>query len=248
MLRRIAIFGSLVLVAAAGLEAKTKEFHQTVPLDLTGRVTVETHNGSVTVNAWGRASVQIDARIEADGALWQDVERTKIRVTPSSRDVRIETDYSAIGIRWLNFTDRPIVRYTISMPATARLVIDSHNAAIKVSGLRSDVRVNSHNGPVDVRGLDGAAEIETHNGRVQVDFARFNRSSRIETHNGAVEISMPAESRLTLRASGHRYNPVDSDFAMVMHGRGGSYSATINGGGPELRFDTHNGSLRLRKL
>ena len=40
---------------------------------------------------------------------------------------------------------------------------------------------------------------------------------------------------------------VDSEFATVVSKSGSSYRGDVNGGGPELKVSTHNGTLRLRK-
>ena len=93
-----------------------------------------------------------------------------------------------------------------------------------------------------------AAEIETHNGDVRVSYRNFARRSTFETHNGGIEIRLPAGSRFHVNASGHHMD-VDSDFptTVTKAPREGRFVGDVNGGGPELRVSTHNGSLRLRK-
>ena len=255
--------GVAMFVAAIGvslLQASTlRHFHRVVALDADGRLTIDTHNGSVTVTTWKQPNVQIDARIEADpqSDTPGDVEKTNIKVTGSGSSVRIESDYSALPSHtsWLGVaisigssqSNLPLIHYTISMPATAELNIDEHNSKIMVTGLRNDLTISGHNGPIEVRDLDGAAKIETHNGAISVAFARFNRASRFETHNGDVEVRMPAGSRFDLSAEGHRSRPVSSDFALTGSREDSDVSSHVNGGGPELRFSSHNGMLHLVK-
>jgi hypothetical protein len=235
-----------------------KHFHRVVALDADGRLTIDTHNGSVTVMTWKQPNVQIDARIEADAQSDdpQDVEKTNIKVTGSGSSVRIESDYSALPshLSWLGVSvsmnsrsNLPLVHYTISMPSTAALDIDEHNSQIVVSGLHNDLTIDGHNGSIQVRDLDGAAKIETHNGTISVAFARFARASSFETHNGDVEVRMPAQSRFDLNAEGHRSRPVSSDFALTVNSADSDVSSRVNGGGPELRFSSHNGTLHLVK-
>ena len=59
---------------------------------------------------------------------------------------------------------------------------------------------------------------------------------------------LPAGSRFHVNASGHHMD-VDSDFptTVTKAPREGRFVGDVNGGGPELRVSTHNGSLRLRK-
>lgn len=225
--------------------------HKTVPLDVGGSLFISTHNGSIDVTTWKEPSADIDAVIEPGTMGYaEDVQKTEIRISGSPSSVRVESDYSAIGPHvtlWGMNEQYPPVRYTIKMPATARLQIEDHNASVHVSGLRGDAEINSHNGSVDLDDFGGGASIETHNGDIHVAFNRFDKASTIETHNGSTDIRLPAASRFHLNADGHHIG-FDSEFAVTaQHMNRGRYVGDVNGGGPELRFTTHNGSLRLRK-
>src|SRR5205085_1045353 len=160
-----------VALSAAAAE---KRVHKTVPLAASGNVSIDTHNGTVTVTTWNQPSVDVSARIEpGEIANDDDVRLTEIHVTGSGDSVRIESDYSAVPSRFVFFgisRDFPLVHYTVSMPASARLTVEAHNSTVRVSGLRNDVKINTHNGNVDLAGIDGAASVETHNGNVRVAF------------------------------------------------------------------------------
>jgi hypothetical protein len=251
-----------LFVLAAGLStlqaSPIRHIHRVLPLDASGRLTIDTHNGSVTVTTWAQPNVQIDARIEADpqSDTPDDVDKTNVKISGSGSAVRIESDYSAVSSRstWLGLTvsfdsrsNLPLIHYTISMPATAALNIDEHNSKVLVTGLRSDLTIDAHNGPIEVRDLDGAARIEAHNAPISVSFARFSRASSFETHNGNVDVRMPASARFDLNAEGHRSRPVSSDFVLTGSREDSEVSAHVNGGGPQLHFSSHNGMLHLIK-
>jgi hypothetical protein len=249
-MRKINIGFCLLLVAMSAAAAE-KRVHKTVPLAASGNVAIDTHNGTVTVTTWNQPSVDVSARIEpGEIASDEDVRLTEIHVTGSGDSVRIESDYSAVPSRFVFFgvsRDLPLVHYTVSMPASARLTVDAHNSTVRVSGLRNEVKINTHNGNVDLAGIDGAASVETHNGNVRVAFSRLASVSRIETHNGGIDLSVPAQSRFRVNASGNHLG-LNSDFPAVVKFMDRSrYVGEVNGGGPELRITTHNGSLRLRK-
>jgi hypothetical protein len=240
--------------SGASAASNVKEIHRNVPLAANGSVSLEMHNGSVDVTAWNQPSVDVSARIEPEpySGRAEDVQATNVRISGDGTSVSIESDYSAIQEHWSFLTlgwnrSLPLIHYTIRVPATARVHVEEHNATAQVSGLRGDVSVRSHNGAVRVRDLAGAADIETHNGDIDVEFASFAKTSRLTTHNGDVEVAMPAASRLTLSANAHRRNPVSSDFPLLIRTSHPILAATINGGGPELRFTAHNGELMLRK-
>jgi hypothetical protein len=251
-MRKAIILVGATLLLALPAAATEKRIHKTLALSPTGSVSIDTHNGSISVTTWNQATVDVQARIEpGDFASDDDVNRTDVRVTGSEGSVRVESDYSDVPTHFVLFgmtRSLPLVHYTISMPATARLDIDTHNSRVRVSGLRNDVRINSHNGDIEIADLDGAATIETHNGDVRIGYSRFAKSSRVETHNGGIDIGMPAQSRFHVNASGHHLG-MSSDFPMsVSSMRDSRYVGDVNGGGPELRISTHNGTLKLRKV
>lgn len=250
-MRRVLAVLSLLALIPAAYAAGDKRVQRTVPLDPDGRVTIKTHNGVVNVSTWNRPNVQIDALIEpGEMGYAEDVDKTDVTINGTAKSVDIESDYSRVEshLTWFGITKSlPIIRYTISVPATALLSIDVHNAEVRVTGLRNDLRVRTHNGRVVAGDLEGAADVETHNGSVSVAFSRFAKASRFETHNGDFDIKLPSDARVSVDARGHHMD-VSSDFPVATtHMRESSYVGTVNGGGPELRFVTHNGSLRLRK-
>ena len=244
----------LIGVSTVSAASNVKEIHRTVALAANGSVSIETHNGSVNVTAWNQPTVDVSARIEPEpySGVAEDVQLADVRISGDGSSVSIQSDYTAIKEHWsfLAFgwsRSLPLIHYTIRVPATARVHVEEHNAAATLTGLRSDVSVRSHNGSVRVRDLAGAADIQTHNGNIDIDFASFAKASRLTTHNGDVEVVMPAASRVTLNANAHRRNAVSSDFPLLITTSHPLLAATINGGGPELRFIAHNGELTLRK-
>lgn len=253
MRNSVALFLSLALVAGGASAATTKQFHRAVPLSANGSVSVDTHNGSIDVTVWNQPSVDVSAVVEPapHGDHPEDVNKVDIKVTGGGGSVAIETDYSRVPEYSLLFIgstrELPPVRYTIHVPPSARVRIEDHNASVHVTGLRNDVMVRSHNGGVTVRDLDGGADIETHNGNVDVQFARYTKHSRFDTHNGSFEVSLPAGARFSLRADTHRPNAVSSQFSLGGRSDEGVRRAEVNGGGPELSFEAHNGTLTLRK-
>ena len=252
------------LVAAAGMiaasvaaAAPSREVHKTVPLSATGHLEISTFKGTVTVTTWDRAEADIHARIEPDGwdsDMQHKIEKTEIRIDSSGGggSVRVESDYDHVHHLFSFFESNtlPFVHYTIKMPATARLEITDHKSDTKISGLKADLKIRTHKGTVKVDGLDGAAEIQTHKGEIQVAFARFSRPSRFRTYKGTVDVRLPKDSKFDLDADTGRRGEVESDFAVASYRKGrrsgDSLRGPVNGGGPELSFESRSGTLRLR--
>src|SRR5881392_1834639 len=200
MAMRKTLIAVCLLSIAAAAHAADKRVHKTAQLSANGSVSIDTHNGTVVVTTWNQPTVDVNARIEAgEWSSDDDVNATQINVTGSGSDVSIESDYTAVGTHfnwWGISRNLPLVHYTISVPATARLTINDHNSNVRITGLRNDLRVNSHNGAVELIDHDGAANIETHNGDIRAAYSHFSRNSSFETHNGAIEIKLPTEARL----------------------------------------------------
>jgi hypothetical protein len=249
-MRKLLISLSIFLVATVAA-ASERRIHRTAQLGLTGSLSIDTHNGSITVTTWNQPMVDVTARVmPGEFGNDNDIEKTDVKVTGSNGNVRIESDYSDVPTRftWLGVRrDLPLVYYTISMPATARLDVDAHNASIRVTALRSDIKVNTHNGDIDINDFDGGVSIETHNGDVHIGYSRLTKSARVETHNGGIDFRLPPQARFHVNARGHHMD-MSSEFPITIGGTGDSrYIGDVNGGGPELRISTHNGALKLRK-
>src|SRR5262245_58885418 len=67
------------------------EFHQTYPLSLNGRVSVENINGAVQIKVWDRDAVQVDAVRRANRR--ERLAEAKIDVYSTPESIRIRTTY-----------------------------------------------------------------------------------------------------------------------------------------------------------
>ncbi len=260
--RPAALLGFAFLFAGAAQASDVKEVHRTVPLDRDGRLRVKTYKGSVTVATWDQPQAEISARVEPDGDDRYDREKvkwTEVRISGSGSSVEIKSDYDEVkyhdrhflGFFGFHTGSLPFVHYRIQMPATARLEIEDYKSETKIADLKSDLKLHTYKGTASIANLDGAAEIDTYKGQVHLDFSRFTRASRFHTYKGDFEVRVPRDSRFDLDADAGRRGEIQSDFAMTTrasrHHRQRA-SGAVNGGGPELRFSTYKGSLRLRQL
>jgi hypothetical protein len=262
-LKNAGLAGLAVLFAAAVQASDVKEVHKAIALDKDGLLSVRAFKGSITVTTWDRPEVKMDARIEADGDdrdARENVQWTDVRISGGGSSVEIKSDYDDVkrhargflGLFDWDTGPLPFVRYTIQMPATARLDIDDYKSDTRVSDLKSDLKFHTYKGTARITNLDGAASVKTYKGDIQADFARFTRASRFETHKGEIELRLPKDSRFELDANAGRRGDVESDFSMVTRAtysrriHESRVSGTINGGGPELRLTTYKGTLRIR--
>ena len=119
---RGAVFAALiVMILAPSAQALsgnnvTEEFHKTVPLNASGRVSLENVNGNVEITGWDKNEVQIDAVKSARDQ--QRLDEAKIEVEGSGDAVNIRTRYPEGRAN----NNPASVHYTLHVPAgrTAR--------------------------------------------------------------------------------------------------------------------------------
>src|SRR6266705_539677 len=136
--RTVAGLAAVLLSAEVTTQAAdTKEVHRTLSLDRDGRVSVDTYKGTVTVTTWEKPEVRVDALIEPDGDYRESREKvrwTEVRISGGGASMEIKSDYDEVkhhergflGLFDVETGSLPFVRYTIQMPATARLEIHDY--------------------------------------------------------------------------------------------------------------------------
>lgn len=142
------------------------------------------------------------------------------------------------------------MRYEVRVPKGVHLDGKTINGSLTVEGVDTPARLNTVNGSIVFDGV-GAHEMETVNGAISARFTRAEWSGavRLKTVNGAVTLSLPEGADLTLE--GRTMNGgINSDFPITMQGRWGprSFRGTIGRGGRELRVETLNGGVTIRRL
>jgi len=228
-------------------------------LDADGTLTIKTFKGSITVETGAAAEARIDARIEPDGDdsdQARKVEDTRIEIDGSGRSVTVRSDYDDVKSRhgfffWNNDGTLPFVRYRITMPRTARLVIDDYKSDIEIGTLAAGLTLETYKGHVTVRGIEGPARLTTYKGDMRIEVPRLAADLRLSTYKGSYDVTLPRDARFTLDAETGRRGSLDSDFDSVVttrHGRRDEerVRGDVNGGGPRVELETYKGSLRLR--
>ena len=253
MLKTIISLLSLGLFVVSTHAQDSKTVFQKEPLSRNGKVVVDNYKGSITVTAWDRDEVEIDAHVVADRdeELVQD---TEIIIRRSGNTVRIETDYEKAQRRQrrfrlfgLNNYSLPFVHYKIKMPRTADLEIDDYKSEIKVNDLQADLEVETYKGVVDINDLDGSIRLDTYKGEVRVDFAGLTDDSSFDTYKGEINIRLPNGEGFDLDADMGRKGHLDSDFRLANFRRDDEYyRGSVNGGGPRLHMETYKGYFSIR--
>ena len=138
---------------------------------------------------------------------------------------------------------------------------------LRIEGVQGNIEAENVNGKVILTDVAGAVVAESVNGGISVSFTRVpsDKPMSFTTVNGAIDVTMPADTKATVKLrteNGSVYT--DFDLALqpgqVVSSPGGrdkhgnfkitmehAAKGTINGGGVEMRLESVNGSLTLKK-
>lgn len=243
--------GPVAQVTVAGDEIE--KFEQTYPLSRNGNVSVSNVNGSITVEAWDRDEVRLEATKIADSK--ESLADVEINVQSSADSFSVEADYR--GRKWNerrneNHTRKLEVQFRLSVPRGAVLdEIETVNGSVTVSNFTNVTKISAVNGNVTATNLRGAANLSTVNGQVTADFDLIDRATRINlsTVNGQVNLVLPSDVNATVKADSLNGN-ISNDFGLPV--RKGQYVGRdlygrIGSGETEVKLSSVNGNLSIGK-
>ena len=159
------------------------------------------------------------------------------------------------------------VDLTIQVPFSTHLELDTNlQGDIVVENIGGEIEVQNMNGSIILKNLSGIAMAESMNGDVTVTMAKVTpgKPMSFSSMNGDIDVTLPADLKANIKMKTER-GEIFSDFDVVLkpgpqkieesHREEGKFRisfdksifGTINGGGPELQFNTFNGDIYLRK-
>jgi DUF4097 and DUF4098 domain-containing protein YvlB len=141
------------------------------------------------------------------------------------------------------------VDFEVKLPAGVKIAVHQVNGDVELTGLASDVTVSTVNGGVKAE-TKGSAEAQTVNGSIEAAMVlpASGGSYEFETVNGSITLELPEDAGARVRASTVN-GGIHSDFPLTVQGKfvGKSLDGTLGKGGPTLKLQTVNGSIRIRK-
>jgi hypothetical protein len=241
------------LAVAARAQDVTEKFDQTYPLTPDGRVSLTNINGSVTVEAWDRNEVRVEATKIADSQ--ETLNEVTIEVDAQAAFVRIKADYEG----WKNRSgrdgnrDKKIeVQFKLWVPKTASLNgIETVNGSVTLSNFVNSTKVSAVNGNVNAINLRGNAQLSTVNGEVRAEFDRVEIGSRISltTVNGSVRLALPSDVHATIKADSLN-GEISNEFGLpIKKGQyvGRNLHGRIGNGEVQIRLNSVNGPLSITR-
>ena len=246
---RGAVFAALiVMILAPSAQALsgnnvTEEFHKTVPLNASGRVSLENVNGNVEITGWDKNEVQIDAVKSARDQ--QRLDEAKIEVESSGDAVNIRTRYPEGRAN----NNPASVHYTLHVPAGAQLEkISLVNGSLDVSQVQGEVNASLVNGKLKAHDLAGRAKLSTVNGSSEVEYRTLANVSdvKISAVNGSINLVLPASPNADVSASTVN-GSIKTDFPIQVQSgfTGRRLSGTLGSGGTKIDLSNVNGSTHI---
>jgi DUF4097 and DUF4098 domain-containing protein YvlB len=208
------------VVDLGDLERFNQDFHYSYALPATGKLSVETFNGSVEISGWDQNTVDISGTKYGPSQRAAEDLKVNIDTSPDSVSIRVSRPSERRnnqGARFVIKVPRAALLDRITTSNGAIRTVDgsgparfrTSNGPIHVAGLRGSLDAQTSNGPVELVDVDGDAVAHTSNGRihaeringtleastsnsgVHADIKRADRPIRVETSNGPVELTLP---------------------------------------------------------
>ena len=244
--KRQTMWAVLAAVAAANtlsatvMSASHAAFRHIYALHQDARLTVENMYGNVTITAWDRDAVLVEAIKHSDDPRHMDDAR--IVVEPTADSLFIHTQYHGSD------AEHPTsVEYRITVPR--RIHLDSvalTNGHLSLDGLAGPVKASAVNGNIHALKLGGQAELSTVNGRVEASFNRTSAANSISLSsvNGAIDLAIPSGSDASLEAN-NRSGGIASDMGRPARTDSG-HRLIVRGAGPRIRLHNVYGGISIR--
>lgn len=244
--RRQGICAALVALAAANtlsasvIRTPQMEFRHLYALNHNGRVVVQNLYGDVSITAWDRDAVLVEAvKSSADA---RRLEEARIVVEPTADSLTIRTLYAGFDAEY-----PASVEYRITVPRGANLEsVALTNGALSLSGLSGPVKASAVNGGIRASKLGGQAELSTVNGQLEADFERTSSAHpiRLSSVNGPIHLTIPPGSNAGVEAH-NLSGGIASDVGCVARTSAG-HRLIVRGNGAQIRLQNVNGGISIR--
>jgi len=257
-LLRSALVFLFVVLLSAGLapsllaQEPARTVRDTVALSGDGTLSIDNHEGRITVTTWARDRVRYESEIlptDED----PEAEKVTIRTDRDGDRLRLATvheegdDESVVfgftedGFQW-GGVDIPDVHYTITMPSSADLLVDDHESTVDVRDHAGRLDIDSHEGPITVDGHRGALTVDTHESPVSVTDQTGDVT--LDTHEGTMELRR-VEGRLSVDTHDGDLEATALNGGLWFEAHDGSATASFSALSDDVVADTHDGDVTL---
>lgn len=259
-----------ILLVPAAVEAQAGPEKISVPLTRPGEpvwLEIELVYGSIDVEAHDGPEVVVEVRPRGGSEPKEDAEATQgglRRIPNASFEFSVEEKDNKVSVQsdsWKRALD-----VTARVPRNTTVRLSTVNQGhVRIVGVAGEHEISNTNGAITAERIAGSLVAQTVNGAVTVTFTSVSpdRPMSFASLNGDVDITLPADFRAdAVLDAGNGDVYTDFDLALttpqpkVEKGRDGGrfrvevsreMRGKINGGGPEVHFETFNGDIFLRR-
>jgi len=256
-----ALAGLMLTVCALACAQETTGDRVVVPARITSHprvVNATVHNGSIAVKTYGGNEVIVETGRHSAAAAPAGMKRIDL-----PRGLDVEEEDNVITIRthpgWSD-------HLAITVPTDTSLNLKSFNGSIVVDGVHGEIDANSHNGQVTLTNVSGTVVANAFNGALKIAMDRVDpaKPMSFSTFNGAIDVTFPADFKANIKLKTN-HPDIFSDFDIRLTGGrpitekndtpDGKFRlrtdrtiyGEINGGGPEVSFQSFNARIAIRK-
>jgi DUF4097 and DUF4098 domain-containing protein YvlB len=214
----------LTLVTGALALAAAQQVDTTVNVGRGQRLQVNAYGGEVTVRAWNRDAVRVEASAS---------DRDRVEISTSATAVSVRTHGRPSGLE-LRISAPPWIALSLAGVHTS-VKVEGVLAPISAETVEGAVEVTGGNGLISLRSVQGSVTLRGAKGRISVnsvneDVSVANSSGEIVAGTVNGEIDLRIIDAATVDAS-----TINGDIA---------YSGSIRNGG-RYGFTTHNGDITM---
>ena len=261
------------LSLAYGYDVSEHEtIHQAFPA--ASWIEVDNVHGHIHVTGYNGSAIEmtVEKTIEADSSSRMDAARREVKLdtTQSGDRLKLFVDgpfrcHCGDGNRGVNESGRRgyrvIYDFELKVPQGTSVDLATVNKGkIEVKDVAGDFDISNVNGAIELDEMAGSGKAHTVNGGVNVAFAKNPaKNCSFQTVNGGIEVSFRPDLAADVRVktfNGDAYTEFEATALPVTASaerrdgkfvyRSNRFSAfRIGNGGPELKFDTLNGSVRI---
>ncbi len=238
----------VALSGISGGEQASDTWSRSYPLSEGGRVEIGNTNGFIELTAGSGKTVEVKAvrvaRASTPEAAREMLAKYGIREEITADVVKLTSERPQGG--WNRGGVE--VRYTVTVPASARVDLKTTNGHINVNGITAGADLGTTNGEIDGRALSGQLKASTTNGSVELEVAALTSDVSVATTNGSVDVRVPGDAKATIAASWTNGGmDVEGLTVETTERSRRRFDGRLNGGGSRIEVETTNGGITLAR-
>lgn len=210
------------------------------------RLSLQNINGGVTITAWDKNVIEVNAKVTADSQKERDL--VNVIIEQTGRGVNVESKYENNHSFKGSHAE---VEYKIMVPSLAMLSsLELVNGSLVITNVQGEISAELVNGSFEATGAAGDVSISSVNGSVnltyQDDIEQLTRI-KLETVNGAIKLYIPKSLGADVNVE-TMHGSIKNDFGLSVDKQnfiGRNLDGVIGDGKVNIDIETVNGSVKI---